>query len=221
MPTALGPKTAAFYLLAFGAVFAIARAPKALTLFEKAAVVVLLVLAVEATRGVTWFILFMLVALPSAIHGLKLPSISLGSNNASVVSSSVVAVAALLIAASRSTAWFTRDYPTSGGRVVASAAGSTKLVFTNGAFGDWLLLKHPSLRGRIAYDARFELLPDGRLADAVAVSIGRYDYERILTPFDLVVLRPKEHEIRNTLRRAGWRRVDAGPKIVVLGRVKG
>ncbi len=45
MPTALGPHTAAFYLLAFAAVFAMARAPKTLTLFEKSTLLVLLVLA--------------------------------------------------------------------------------------------------------------------------------------------------------------------------------
>src|SRR4051812_9182521 len=36
-PTALAPATAAFYLLAFAALFAIGRAPKALTAFEKSA----------------------------------------------------------------------------------------------------------------------------------------------------------------------------------------
>ena len=75
MPTALAPGTAAFYLLAFAAVFAIARAPQALTLFEKSALVVLLVLAVEATRGVTWFTLFALVVLPSALRELPLPDV--------------------------------------------------------------------------------------------------------------------------------------------------
>jgi hypothetical protein len=81
-------------------------------------------------------------------------------------------------------------------------------------------LKEPSLRGRVAYDARFEVLPHGRLADAAAVSIGRYDSERILRPFDVVVLRPQEHEIRDTLARSGeWRRVVASSKVVVLRRV--
>ena len=98
----------------------------------------------------------------------------------------------------------------------------TGAVFANGAFGDWLLFKEPSLRGRVAYDARFEVLPDGRLADAAHVSIGRYDSEQILRPFDVVVLRPEEHEIRDTLERTDeWRRVEAGSKVVVLRRVTG
>ena len=78
------------------------------------------------------------------------------------------------------------------------------------------------MRGRVAYDARFEVLPDGRLADAAAVSIGRYDAEQILRPFDVVVLRPEESEMRGTLERGGgWRQVDADKKVVVLRRVTG
>ena len=217
MPTALGPKTAAFYLLAFAAVFVIARAPKALTLYEKSALVVLLVLAVEATRGITWFTLFALVVLPSAVRELRVPRIA--PREVGLIAASAVALVALVVAASRPASWFTRDYPPAAARVVA---GQTGAVFANGAFGDWLLFKEPSLRGRVAYDARFEVLPDGRLADAAHVSIGRYDSEQILRPFDVVVLRPEEHEIRDTLERTDeWRRVEAGSKVVVLRRVTG
>jgi hypothetical protein len=217
MPTALAPATAAFYLLAFVAVFAMARAPRSLTLFEKWTVVVLLVLAVEATRGVTWFTLFVLVALPQALDEWSLPSLRIPGSRTAVF---LIAAVALVVAASRPSSWFTRNYPASSAHVVAEAAGSNGAVFANGAFGDWLLLKEPSLRGRVAYDARFEVLPHGRLADAAAVSIGRYDSQRILRPFDVVVLRPQEHEIRDTLARSGeWRRVVAGSKVVVLRRV--
>jgi len=220
MPTALAPATAAFYLLAFAAVFAIARAPGALTLFEKTATIVLLVLAVEATRGVTWFTLFVLVVLPSALRAMSLPELPAGRGRVAVVTSAAAVVVATIVIASRSDSWFARDYPTSAARVVADAAGGNGAVFANGAFSDWLLFKEPSLRGRVAYDARFEVLPDGRLADAAAVSIGRWDAERILQPFDVVVLRPEESELRGTLERAGgWRRIDAGAKVVVLRRV--
>jgi len=220
MPTALAPATAAFYLLAFAAVFAIARAPKALTLFEKGAFVVLLVLAIEATRGVTWFVLFSLVALPSAIRELQLPSVSMRRSDVGGIAALVVAVVALVVAASRPASWFARDYPTSAAHVVARAAGANRTVFANAALSDWLLLKEPSLRGRVAYDARFEVLPDGRLGDAAAVSIGRYDAEQILRPFDVLALRPGETELREKLMRdGGWRRVDAGEKVVVLRRV--
>jgi hypothetical protein len=135
---------------------------------------------------------------------------------------SAIAVAALVAAASRPASWFARDYPRSAARVVAETAGTNGAVFANGAFSDWLLFEEPSLRGRVAYDARFEVLPDGRLADAAAVSIGRYDAEQILRPFDVLALRPQETELRETLARGGgWRQVDADEKVVVLRRVTG
>jgi len=219
MPTALGPHTAPFYLLAFAAVFAMARAPKTLTLLEKSAILVLIVLAIEASRGVTWFILFAVVVLPSAI---SIPSIPIRRSEAGLVVAAAIALGGLIVAASRPASWFTRDYPTAAAQAVADAAGANRAVFAIGAFADWLLLKAPSLRGRVAYDARFEVLPDGRLADAAAVSIGRYDSEQILRPFDVLVLRPEETELRATLARAGnWRRVSANEKVVVLRRVTG
>jgi len=183
---------------------------------------VLLALAIEANRGVTWFILFVLVVLPGVLGELHLPSVSIRKSGVGVVVASFVALGALIVAASRPESWFAREYPTSAARVVADAAGPNRAVFANGAFGDWLLLKEPSLRGRMAYDARFEVLPHGRLADAAAVSIGRYDSEQILQPFDVVVLRPGETELRETLGRAGgWRQIDAGSKVVVLRRATG
>jgi hypothetical protein len=215
MPTALSPATAAFYLLAFAAVFTIARAPRALTLFERSALVVLLVLAVEASRGVTWFTLFAIVVLPGALPAwrVRVPAVA-------AVVLPVAAVAALVGAASRPSSWFGRDYPSSSARVVADSAGAKATVFASARFNDWLLLRQPSLRGRLAYDARYELLPHGRLADAVHVSIGRYDAERILRPFGVVVLRPGDTELRGTLERTGqWRQVAAGTKLVVLRRV--
>ncbi len=217
MPTALAPATAAFYALAFASVFAMSRAPRSLTLFEKWAIVLLLVLAVEATRGVTWFTLFVLVVLPGALTEWSLPSVRGG-----LVALKALAIVALVVVATRPASWINREYPVSAARVVADAAGSEAAVFANGAFSDWLLLKEPSLRGRVAYDARFEVLPHGRLADAAAVSIGRYDAGRILRPFDVVVLRPEETELRDTLARAGeWQRVPADKKVVVLRRVTG
>ena len=222
MPTALGPRTAAFYLLAFAAVFAIARAPKTLTLFEKSAILVSarardrgeprrhLVHSVRARRA---------AERASRVATSERPVRRVTRGLSSQLSRSI---GALVVAASRPASWFTRDYPTSAAHVVAAAAGPNARVFANGAFSDWLLFKEPSLRGRIAYDARFEVLPNGRLADAAAVSIGRYDSERILRPFDVLVLRPEETELRGTLERAGdWRRVDAGTKVVVLRRVTG
>jgi hypothetical protein len=118
--------------------------------------------------------------------------------------------------------WFTTSYPPAAARTAAAAAAGGSKVFANGAYADWLLLTQPSLRGRVAYDARFELLPAGRLSDAAAVSIGRSDWRRILAPFDVVALRPEETELRGALLRDGsWRRIPTDSHVVVLRRERG
>jgi hypothetical protein len=127
--------------------------------------------------------------------------------------------AAALVVALKPSSWYTGNYPPAASRSIAAAAGQNAKVFANGAYSDWLLLLQPRLRARVAYDARFELLPHKRLADAAAVSIGRSDWRRILAPFDVVVLRPEEVELRNELLRSGgWDRINGDRRVVVLQR---
>jgi hypothetical protein len=225
MPTSLSASTLSFYVLAVAVVLSIARAGKSLTRFERWALVALLVLAVEANRGVTWFTLFALVTVPAAWRAAPLPAARVPerARRPLAAASAVAVVVAVAVAAAQPESWFTSKYPRDAARTVDAAAASSKRVFANGAYADWLLLVEPGLRGRVAYDARFELLPDGRLADAVAVSIGRWDAPRILRPYDVVVLRPEESELRAELtRRRGWRRVGRDdPNVVVLQRVDG
>jgi hypothetical protein len=48
--------------------------------------------------------------------------------------------------------------------VARVAAGEPHLsIFANERYADWLLFEHPSLEGRLAYDARFELLSNSQL----------------------------------------------------------
>ena len=117
MPTALGLRTAAFYLLAFAAVFAMARAPKTLTLFEKSTILVLLVLADrgEPRRDVVHSVR----AGRTPQSAISIPSVSIRQSEAGLVAASVVALGGLIVAASRPASWFTRDYPTAAAHAVA------------------------------------------------------------------------------------------------------
>jgi hypothetical protein len=222
MPTAPSLTTLPFYLLALGTAFLLGRARGTITLFERVTLVVLLILGVEAARGVTWFALFALLTLPTMLNGVWPGELRVSRRIAPVVlAGSALAVAvALVVALAKPHTWVTSHYPPRAARTAAATAGNESQVFANGAFADWLLLVEPSLRGRVAYDARFELLPHGRLADAAAVSIGRADWPRILAPFDVVVLRPEEDEMRGALLRAGrWTRVPTDSHVVVFRRV--
>ena len=54
-----------------------------------------------------------------------------------------------------------RGFPPKALAVVAKAAGNdpTLRVFSDERYSDWLLFNDAALRGRVAYDIRFELLP--------------------------------------------------------------
>ena len=39
-------------------------------------------------------------------------------------------------------------------------------VYANEMYGDWLLLRRPQLRGRLAFDIRFELMSKKELQDS-------------------------------------------------------
>lgn len=220
MPTAPSIVTVPFYALALVTVFLLGRARGTVTLFERSSLVILLVLGLEANRGMVWFALFALASVPTMLNELVRGEVRASRQvGRALLAGSVCAVAiAAAVVAVKPRTWFTSRYPAVAARTVAAGAGAAN-VFANGAYADWLLLVEPSLRGRIAYDARFELLPAGRLADAVAVSIGRADWRRILAPFDVVVLRPEETELRVALLRdGGWRRVPTDSHVIVLRR---
>ncbi|HEX6489735.1 MAG TPA: hypothetical protein VF002_00005, partial [Gaiellaceae bacterium] len=71
-------------------------------------------------------------------------------------------------------------------RVTARPGAS---VFASETLSDWLLWTEPSLRGRIAYDVRFELLSTGQLEQLSAYHrrSGR-DWAAPTRPFSLIVL---------------------------------
>jgi hypothetical protein len=59
---------------------------------------------------------------------------------------------------SRGTAALTRAFSASAGDLVAREAGSNARVFADERYADWLMFQHPSLVGRLGYDASFEQL---------------------------------------------------------------
>ena len=73
----------------------------------------------------------------------------------------------------RSDAWF-EDYWRTGSVVaVQEALRPGDRVFIPDRFSDWMLFKIPELRGRIAYDVRFEIYDKTFFA-----RLGEYNWER-------------------------------------------
>ena len=132
-----------------------------LTLFDFALLALTLVGAVTAIRGIVWFALACMVFAPVAI-GRKLESRNPGEprRGLNVTLAAVMAVAVFAAAASlftKSDSWFEKNWPSGAVEAVRDATGPDDRVFAPDRFSDWLLWKIPDLRGRVAYDVRFEL----------------------------------------------------------------
>jgi hypothetical protein len=138
-----------------------------LTRFEQLALLVTLVAGLHAMRNMIWFALVALMTLP-VLLGERLPDGYQPFSRIRVVVPALVCSLALVVfgvVAARPTSWFERDYPMSALNAVRSITTSDRSagIYADERYADWLLWKDPQLRGRIAYDARFELLSNRQL----------------------------------------------------------
>ena len=161
-PSAPSPRTAAFYALALATVWLIGRHGRRISGFEQLALLLTLCAGVIAIRNIVWFGLTALVLLPRLVDPL------VGDLDFSrfrrftgplAVLTIASAISTVAYAATRPAGWYVREWPTAQSERIASAAdrSGTRLVFADDRYADWLLWTEPELRGRIAYDVRFEL----------------------------------------------------------------
>ena len=228
-PTMLSIRTGPFYFLALLGIWLVGRCADRLLLTEKALLAVTLLLGFQTIRSIVWFTLVALMLLPSALDGVlkpnhlaaRLPLLS----RLLVLMSVVGTVVAFAVVAAKPTTWFEADYPKAALAAVArvEAADPHVRVFANQQYSDWLLLRRPELRGRIAYDVRFELLPQARLkqlTDARGLVEG---WRRDVASFRLFVLRgDAEHALGQALlRERGARQEYRGHGLLVVYRPAG
>jgi hypothetical protein len=163
-PTTLSPGTAPFFALGLLAVWLAGRCRERFTAFEALALLATFAAGLLAARSVVWFALAAIVVLPLALDGVlpaARPAAGLVRLNLALAAGSVAALAVLLaVTLARPAAWFERPYPPAAAETVAGAAARhpSARVYADAKYADWLLWREPQLRGRIAYDIRFELL---------------------------------------------------------------
>jgi hypothetical protein len=101
-----------------------------------------------------------------------------------------------------------------------TAAHPALKVFADVRFADWLLWRDPGLRGRIANDARFELLSTSQITRVRnAVDALGANWKQGLRGFRLIVLdrRSAPQAVAGLLQEAGHRILyDDGQRIVIL-----
>ena len=81
---------------------------------------------------------------------------------------------------------------------------------------DWLLWEVPALRGRIAYDIRFELLTHAELVSLARFKAVRPGWQRAAAGYPILVLDPTEDRRRIPILRGQGLRVLYGDDAVVV-----
>jgi hypothetical protein len=221
-PTTLSAQTAAVYLIVLGGMWLLGRAGRTIPLLDQLAFVLASVLAFEAVRNTAWIGLVALAVLPPLVDRLRMESADEPARLNRILSVTIVAALAIAIGgvAAKSTSWFTSGFPTSGARAASAAAGPQGRVYASSPFADWLLWSRPELTGRVAYDARFELLSAKQL-QRVARFQGRVgNWLPTARGFNVFVLDPRsDRALEESLRRAlPARVVFSSPQVVVLRR---
>ena len=150
-----------FYVLVAIAIPLVIMGRKRLALFDFAVLALTLVGAVTAIRGIVWLALACMVFLPVAI-GRRLESRNPGEPRRRfnvVLTAALVGTLAIVALSSflRPTSWYEAYWPREAVSAVRNELQPGDKVFAPDRFSDWMLFKIPELRGRVAYDVRFEV----------------------------------------------------------------
>ena len=194
------PLTAMFYAVAVATLIIIASRRRRFNAYELSILSLTFVEAVLAVRGIVWFALAAQLLVPLALDGTARATQprqrTRRLDRLLAYTAIVVLLAAVVVVARRPQAWFERNWPGQAATVVAQQPRSTR-VFASDRLTDWLLWRVPSLRGRIAYDVRFELL-DRRQLDPLLDFADQHgsDWIRITAGYDTVVLDLRERPKR-------------------------
>ena len=163
--SAPGVLTAVFYAVVLGGTWLVIRHGRKIALYDKLALVLLVVSAVMALRSIIWFGLAAVIVLTPLVDDVLGATQSLTGKvpaRAGVAAGALGLVVAAIVFSASSTS-LQQYWPRDAADKVAflTSQPRNERVLADGTYADWLLWVRPELRNRIAYDARFELLHRG------------------------------------------------------------
>jgi hypothetical protein len=223
-PTTLTAQTAAVYLLVLGGLWLLGRGGRDTPLLDQLAFVLASVLAFEAVRNTAWIGLVALAVLPPLVDRLRSAPAEEPARLNRILSVTILATLVIAVAgvATKSTSWFTSGFPTAAARATSSAAGPHGDVYASSPYADWLLWSRPELSGRVAYDARFELLSQAQLHRIASFEARVGDWLPTARGYKVYVLDPRsDRALERSLRRAVPARVVFSSRQVVVLRRRG
>jgi hypothetical protein len=180
-----------FYVLAALAVLVLVRGWRRLTAFDLAALAVTFAGAVLAIRGIPWFAMACMVFLPVALGGkVEARTDTVRRINRVVSAATVLLVClAVLVSLARDRSWYRKNWPEGAITAVREAsADPSARVFATSRHADWLLWRIPSLRGRIAWDIRFEIYSPETFQRILRFRAESGDWKALADGYQVVVL---------------------------------
>ena len=199
--------TAVFFaLVAAAAVLAVTRRNR-LSVFDALVLLLMLAVGFEALRGIVWFGLAAAALLPALATRepgtAKLEGRAAGAVAALAI---VLGLGAIAWTAARpASSYSSRFSPALLQAVRAHTEHGHARVLADDASADWLLWSLPSLRGRVAYDVRFELLTSEQIGHLVAWGRLTPGWRTAANGYSVVVGSPKH--VASLLATGRWRRV--------------
>jgi hypothetical protein len=225
-PTAPSLQTAPFYALAFLTVWLVGRCPQRLLRYEKVVLGLTLLMALQSVRSVIWFTLAMLILLPVALDAVLKPNVAAMRyqllNKALVAASVAGVIAAAAAIAAKPSTWTLRQYP-QGALVAVDRVEHQHphvRVFANEMYTDWLLLARPELKGRLAFDIRFELTSKEQLKRLVDIRRRVEGWRTAVAGYGLFVLskEPEGPLATALLEERGAKALYRGHDVIVVWR---
>jgi hypothetical protein len=220
--TSLRPITVVFAAVSVLTAALLVWKRRRLNWFEIVVLVMLFGGALEAIRGITWFGLAVAVFVPNALDGVVRPEV-VKYPRLNVAAAALAVAAALVtfvVVAAKPGSWFESTWPTPALRAVENAGANARVLATD-RHADWLLWHLPDLRGRVAFDIRFELLDAPTFQQLLHWNsqVGR-DWRKTANGYDVVVLDEGEtmSPTDTFLKQPGWRVAYRDDKIAVLRR---
>jgi hypothetical protein len=210
--------TAVFFALAAYTLVLVVVRRRRVGAFDALVLALALATGLEAIRGIVWFGLAAAALLPALATRRPGAVRFEGRAAAALVGAALVAVAGAVVwAAVRPATDYETRFPAGLLGVVRDRAAAGDRVFANEATSDWLLWELPLLRGRVAYDVRFELDSPAQIRRLTAWRDLRPGWRAATTGYALVVDDPKH--VARLLAGGGWRRVYSAPKFAVAERI--
>jgi len=219
-PPSLHGYEIAFFVIAAATVVVVVWQRRRLALYDLAVLAITLAGALRSVRAIVWFALALALLLPLALDGLTKPvtpaEVHRRAAGTIVATCLAIAVFAAAVTLQHDNSWYEREWP--GAAVRQPLVTRQGTVWASGTYADWLLWKEPSLRGRVAWDSRFELLTESELRQLVVFNGLDPGWQAVVAPYPLLILDRRRHaEQSRRLNAEGRTRVlvTQGPAAVL------